>query len=105
MDNTSVSFDPENMYTSQTNGDTKRLVIANYTVAQAPANATNASVVNGWHTSKSDPEEHCTVDYRCNGKNKRRHVYDADGTNKGIARMYGARKVHVWFSGALRCMG
>ncbi|KAJ0126224.1 hypothetical protein HZ326_30674 [Fusarium oxysporum f. sp. albedinis] len=24
---------------------------------------------------------------------------------RGIARMYGARKVHVWFSGALRCMG
>ncbi|KAF5601740.1 hypothetical protein FPCIR_2174 [Fusarium pseudocircinatum] len=84
MDKTNVTFVPENMYNgqAQTDGEAKRLVIANYTVAQAPANAIRASVVNGWHTSKSDEKQHCTVDYRCNGKIKRRHVYDTDGANE-----------------------
>ncbi|KAF5543295.1 hypothetical protein FMEXI_7075 [Fusarium mexicanum] len=84
MDNTKVTFDPENMYNgqTQTNGENKRLIITNYTVSQAPPNATKASIVNGWHSSKSDREEHCTVDYTCNGKNRRQHVYDFDKLNK-----------------------
>lgn len=86
MDNANVTFIPENMYNgqAQADGDTMRLIIVNYSVAQAPADAVTAKVVNGWHTSKSDPKVHCTVDYRCNGKkkNKRRHVYDTNGLNR-----------------------
>ncbi|OAR00419.1 hypothetical protein LLEC1_05099 [Akanthomyces lecanii] len=45
-------------------------------VAQAPAGAASAVVVNGWHTSRSDWRTHCTVDYYDANDNKlsREHI-------------------------------
>jgi hypothetical protein len=58
-----VLFDPSDMYMAQTDGLAKRAEIARLTVAKAPVGTYSAIVVNGWHKSRSDTKEHCTVDY------------------------------------------
>ncbi|EEP75984.1 predicted protein [Uncinocarpus reesii 1704] len=60
MHSSDVTFDPSNMYS---NNPAERMRIINLVISQAPARAASASVVNGWHTSRSDRRQHCTVDY------------------------------------------
>ncbi|KAK8074106.1 hypothetical protein PG994_005005 [Apiospora phragmitis] len=66
MDASNISFDPANMYGKRPAEKTR---IIGLILANAPAGAGRASVVNGWHTSKSDRRQHCTVDF-----------YDANGS-------------------------
>ncbi|KAL5046481.1 hypothetical protein BDW71DRAFT_207275 [Aspergillus fruticulosus] len=60
MDASNVTFDPSNMYSNNTSEKTR---IINLVISQAPTGAASATVVNGWHTSRSDRRQHCTVDY------------------------------------------
>ncbi|KAJ5976632.1 hypothetical protein N7481_010339 [Penicillium waksmanii] len=45
------------------NNPAEKRGIINLVIAQAPVGSTSATVVNGWHTSRSDRRRHCTVDY------------------------------------------
>lgn len=61
---------------AQPDGLAKRAEIARLTVAKAPVGTVLAIVVNGWHTSKKDKKEHCTVDYYDENINRTRdHVH------------------------------
>ncbi|PNP82186.1 hypothetical protein FNYG_04375 [Fusarium nygamai] len=60
MDTDNVTFDPENTYKKQ---PAKKVIVANAVVAKAPPGAVYATVVNGYHTSRSDKRSHCTADY------------------------------------------
>ncbi|KAK7917769.1 hypothetical protein PG985_011377 [Apiospora marii] len=55
-----VAFEPGNMYETR---PLERTKIVTLVVAYAPVRAVAATVVNGWHGSRSDPTTHCTVDY------------------------------------------
>ncbi|KFG80502.1 hypothetical protein MANI_022526 [Metarhizium anisopliae] len=73
MDADNVTFSPFNMYSSDA---TEKTDIINLVVSQAPAGAVRATVVNGWHTSRNDKRNHCTVDYydAAGAKISRNHV-------------------------------
>ncbi|KAH0350719.1 hypothetical protein KCU83_g4708, partial [Aureobasidium melanogenum] len=43
--------------------------------AQAPADASAAYIVSGWHKSRSDNRNHGTVDYDRGESVERRHIY------------------------------
>ncbi|KAI3283604.1 hypothetical protein DTO002I6_9488 [Penicillium roqueforti] len=60
MDTSNVTFDPPNIYSNNPQEKTR---IINLVISQAPAGTASAIVVNGWHTSRSDKQRHCTVDY------------------------------------------
>ncbi|KAL3434219.1 hypothetical protein BDV09DRAFT_196018 [Aspergillus tetrazonus] len=60
MDAGSVTFDPFNMYS---NNPAEKEHIIKLVISRAPAGAASATVVNGWHTSRSDRRRHCTADY------------------------------------------
>ncbi|CAG7562075.1 unnamed protein product, partial [Fusarium equiseti] len=51
---------PANQYSQRL---VERANIINLVVANAPPGASYAIVVNGWHTSRTEPRNHCTVDY------------------------------------------
>ncbi|KAI0104796.1 hypothetical protein GGR51DRAFT_521274 [Nemania sp. FL0031] len=60
MDWRRVQFNPPNMYARDVPA---RADIVRRVLYRAPNGAAIALVVNGWHTSRSDPGIHCTVDY------------------------------------------
>ncbi|KAA8899151.1 hypothetical protein FN846DRAFT_960941 [Sphaerosporella brunnea] len=62
-----VRFDPKNIYKS--NRPMKNQIISKVQ-SQAPVGAASATVVGGWHSSRSDARNHITVDY-----------YDDSGTH------------------------
>ncbi|KAJ9651756.1 hypothetical protein H2198_008989 [Neophaeococcomyces mojaviensis] len=61
MSSITVSFDPVDMYI---NKPTIKADIVRRVKAAVPVGAVSAVVVNGWHTSRSDKRNHCTVDYK-----------------------------------------
>ncbi|KAM0299344.1 hypothetical protein ACHAPM_007385 [Fusarium culmorum] len=65
-----VKFSSVNAYKRKT---TEKLRIADLVATKAIPGAKGAVVVNGWHTSPSEKQVHCTVDY-------------TDGYNRRIAR-------------------
>ncbi|GAW24789.1 hypothetical protein ANO14919_143830 [Xylariales sp. No.14919] len=60
MHPSAVEFDPTDMYRARPG---MKNMIIRLVVAQAPPGSVSAIVVNGWHTSRSDSRDHCTVDY------------------------------------------
>ncbi|KAI0812947.1 hypothetical protein GGR55DRAFT_677275 [Xylaria sp. FL0064] len=72
-----VSFDPDDMYSTKPH---ERVVIISLAVQHAPHWAVSTVVVNGWHTSLADPDEHCTVDYqnRWGATKNRLHISRSD---------------------------
>ncbi|OQD72021.1 hypothetical protein PENPOL_c001G06781 [Penicillium polonicum] len=60
MDASNITFDPSNIYS---NNPSKKTSVINLVISQAPSGAMSATIVNGWHTSRSDKRQHCTVDY------------------------------------------
>ncbi|KAI1354760.1 hypothetical protein F5Y01DRAFT_311565 [Xylaria sp. FL0043] len=75
-----VSFDPDDMYATKPH---ERVVIIRLAVQQAPRWAVSAVVVNGWHTSLADPDEHCTVDYK-NWRGDTRHRHHISRSDVGL---------------------
>ncbi|KAI0403510.1 hypothetical protein F4802DRAFT_599106 [Xylaria palmicola] len=73
MDPANIDFVPASMYDRD---HSVRSRIIRLVVEQAPPEAYSATVVNGWHTSRSDRRQHCTVDYKdINGvRIRRRHI-------------------------------
>ncbi|KAJ6018555.1 hypothetical protein N7499_003240 [Penicillium canescens] len=73
MNTSNVTFDPINMYS---NNPKEKTSIINLVISQAPAGAASATVVSGWHTSRSDRRRHCTVDYydAAGGRISREHI-------------------------------
>ncbi|KAL7654237.1 hypothetical protein ACMYSQ_008902 [Aspergillus niger] len=73
MDVSNVFFVPSNMYGKNLR---ERARIINLVTTQAPPMAVTATIVNGWHTSRSDKRAHCTVDYfdAAGARIGRRHI-------------------------------
>ncbi|KAG5750144.1 hypothetical protein H9Q70_007208 [Fusarium xylarioides] len=73
MDATNVEFDPTTLYSNKA---AEKASIINLVVANAPPGAARAVVVNGWHTSRSDRRNHCTVDFydAANNPMGRKHI-------------------------------
>ncbi|PSR82140.1 hypothetical protein BD289DRAFT_371743 [Coniella lustricola] len=60
MQSQDVTFIPPYTYSRQ---PTIKAACIQAILKAAPAKAHRATVVNGWHTSKSDKRSHCTADY------------------------------------------
>ncbi|KAJ5542801.1 hypothetical protein N7535_005224 [Penicillium sp. DV-2018c] len=73
MNASNVTFNPPVMYSRNPQNKTS---IINLVISQAPAGAVSATVVSGWHTSRSDGRRHCTVDYydAAGGQISREHI-------------------------------